>query len=131
VPQWDFNWLLGLFTGLLLAAVCPLVATWYLTSLFALPQQVGLPPLDSQGEDDTQLIWLCTFAAIVLIPGLPHARRRFVRRRVALAGHLDAMSCARPPAAPPDVPRPRELPCVLIWRWPPRSREVPAVRCQP
>jgi len=124
VPQWDRYWPIGLASSVLLMAASLTLSVWYLASLFALPQLVGLPPLTDPGELGSDVIWLGGFGGLSLFFASRAARRRSRLRRLALGGDVSMMPLASIVANPANAPDATHLPLVLPWRRKPRGREV-------
>jgi hypothetical protein len=129
MPQWDRYWPLGLAGSLALLAASVALSVWYLASLFALPQQFGLPPLTHLGQMGGGVIWTGSIGGLLLLSSSRDTRRRIRLRRLALAGDLSVMPLAIAEADPANTPDAAHLPVVIPWRRKPRGREwvAPAV----
>lgn len=123
MPQWDRYWPLGLAGSLALLTASATLSVWYLASLFALPQQLGLPPLTDPGQMGGDVIWIGGIGGLQLFFISRGARRRARMRRLALGGDLSVMPLATITADPANAPDAAHLPLVLPWRRKPRGRE--------
>jgi hypothetical protein len=124
VPQWDRYWPIGLASSVVLMAASLTLGVWYLASLFALPQRVGLPPLNDPGELGGDVIWLAGPGGFSLFFASHAARKRSRLRWLALRGDVSKMPLASVVTDPSDAPDAAHLPFPLPWRRMPRGREV-------
>src|SRR5260221_3609589 len=124
MPQWDRYWPLALAGSVALLAASVTLSVWYLASLFAVPQRLGLLPLTDLDAMGGLVIWGGGLGGIGLLSASLKARRRVRLRQVALlGGDVSVMPLATITADPADAPAVACLPLMLPWRRQPRGRE--------